>query len=80
MFGEMVVFFVIFVLFGLPIICITILIGMRLNRGGMKKRDRAQWEEETRLMQEMHESLAKMEARIESLETILLEDVGKDKR
>lgn len=70
----------IFTVIGLPIICVTILIAIRLHRGGNRTRDRVQWEEETRLMQEMHDDLARMETRIEALETILMEQFGKDKR
>ena len=34
--------------------------------------------EETRLMQELHKKMMRMEERIEALETILLEDDGKE--
>lgn len=61
------------------IVCVTILIATRRSRGGMNRRDRAHWEEETRIMQEMHDDLARMENRIEALETILMERFGKDK-
>lgn len=62
------------------IVCVTYLIATRHSRGGMKKKDRFQWEEETRVMQEMHDDLARMEERIEALETILMERFGKDRR
>jgi phage shock protein B len=61
-------------------ICVTYLIAVRLGRGGMNKKDRFQWGEETRLMQEMHDDLARMEERIEALETILMPPPGKDRR
>jgi len=70
--------FAILVTIGLPIICITILIAMRLRSGGLRERDRAQWEEETRIIQEIHENLSKMETRIEAVETILMERFGKE--
>ena len=72
--------FAIFVTIGLPVICITILIAMRLRRGGLREKDRAQWEDETRIMQEMHDDMSKMETRIEALETILMERFGKDNK
>jgi phage shock protein B len=78
-FESFIPIFAIAVTIGLPIICITILIGMRLRRSGARNKDRAQWEEETRLMQGMHDDLARMETRIEALETILMERFGKDK-
>jgi phage shock protein B len=68
----------IFLVIGLPVLCVTYLIAIRLRRGGLRERDRAQWEEETRIMQEMHDNLSKMETRIEALETILMERFGKD--
>lgn len=64
---------------GLPTICITILIAMRLRRGGIREKDRAQWNEETRIMQELNEDVTRMEARIEALETILMERYRKEK-
>jgi phage shock protein B len=72
--------FSIFVVIGLPILCVTFLIAMLFRRKGNKERDRTQWNEETRIMQEMHDNLSKMEARIEALETILMERFGKDNR
>ena len=72
--------FAILVTIGLPIICITILIAIRLRRGCPRGSDRAQWEEETRLIQQMHDGMSKMETRIEALETILMERFGKDNK
>ena len=79
-FGQILIpIFAITFTIGLPIICITVLIAMRLRRGGMRERDRAQWNEETRIMQELHDGVSKMEARIETLETILMERYRKEK-
>ncbi len=50
---------------GLTIICYTI---VKLVGAGSGK---AAGDEETRMMQEMHHSLLKMEQRVESLETLL---------
>lgn len=63
----------------LPIVCVTILIAMKHRRGGMREKDRAQWNEETRIMQELNEDVTRMEARIEALETILMERYRKEK-
>jgi phage shock protein B len=71
--------FAITAIFILPIVCITILIAMKHRRGGMREKDRAQWNEETRIMQELNEDVTRMEARIEALETILMERYRKDK-
>lgn len=64
---------------GLPIVCVTILIAMRMRQGGHREKDRAQWNEETRIMQELHDDVSKMESRIEALETILMDRFGKEK-
>jgi hypothetical protein len=64
----------------LAIISSTILSGMRLRHGSFGTKDKNNWNEETRLIQQMHQDLTKMETRIEALETILMEDFGKDKK
>lgn len=71
--------FAITMVIGLPIVCVTILIAMKHRRGGMRETDRAQWNEETRIMQELNEDVTRMEARIEALETILMERYRKEK-
>ena len=47
--------------------------------GGPEKRDRVQ-AEETRLIQELHQGLLRMEERVEALETILLDAEKKENR
>lgn len=64
----------------LAIISSTILAGMRLRHGGFKASDKKAWNEETRLIQQLHQDMTKMETRIEALETILMENFGKDKQ
>jgi phage shock protein B len=64
---------------GLPVLFVAFVFSLFFRRRG-RERDRTQWNEETRLMQEMHDNLSKMETRIEALETILMERFGKDNR
>jgi phage shock protein B len=64
----------------IAIISTTILAGMRLRHGKFKANDKKAWNEETRLIQQMHQDLARMETRIETLETILMENFGKDQQ
>lgn len=52
--------------------CMTYLI-IRAFRGGGSKRSAKTDADETRLIQEIHHGLVKMEGRIESLETLLLD-------
>lgn len=73
-----VVFTAIVVIFA--IISSTILASILLRRRGLKAGDRKTWDEETRLIQQMHQDLIRMGSRIEALETILMGDLGKDKQ
>ena len=50
---------------------------MITNKRGRSPRSEEELEE-TRLMQELHKKMMRMEERIEALETILLEDDGKE--
>ena len=75
-FGQVLIpIYALTLIFGLPMI----LIAMGLRRGGKREKDRAQWNEETRIMQELHDDVSRMEARIEALETILMERYRKEK-
>ena len=69
--------------FGLPIlalalVCGTILIAIRIIKGGATGGDRKQEAEEARMIQEIHQGLSRMEERVEALETILLDSSKKD--
>ena len=64
-------------LMGLAIIGGTLLMAIKLLRGGMSKRGRSQDADEARMIQEIYQGLSRMEARVENLETLLMED---DKR
>lgn len=46
--------------------------------GGISKKDRMANAEETRMIQDIYHSLSKMEERIETLETILIDRTKKD--
>jgi phage shock protein B len=62
------------VVVGLPVVCVTVIILAFLLVSMLKGRpaERAS-KEETQLMQEMHQSLLRMEKRIDALETIYFE-------
>ncbi len=57
----------------------TILMSIRLRHGGLSKRDRQQQVNEADMIQEIYSGLSKMEKRIDSLETILMDRSGKEK-
>ncbi len=65
----------ILLLFGLPILVVggTFVIVYKLITGGKSRPNEQTRAEETRLIQEVHQGLMKMEERIEALETILLD-------
>lgn len=48
--------------------------------GGGRKKTRGQESEETQMIQEIHHGLGKMEDRVESLETLLLETERKSRK
>jgi len=69
--------------FGLILLALAIMGGvavaiLRLFRGPQGKKAAQADEEEARMIQELHQGLKRMESRIESLETILLEREGKE--
>jgi phage shock protein B len=54
-------------------ICGTILLAMKFRHGGLSARSREAQGEEARMIQEIYQGLSRMEARVEALETILME-------
>ena len=69
---------IIMVIFGslvvlMATICGTILLAMKIKHGGLSARSREAQGEETRMIQEIYQGLSRMEARVEALETILME-------
>jgi len=61
----------------LVIICSTVLMGVKMLRGGVK--EQKVLAEEARMIQEIHKGLSKMEERVEALETLLLDKDRKDR-
>jgi len=70
-----IVFTSIVLIFG--ILAGTILTIIKMRHGGVSRKSRQRYDEETKMIQEIYHSLSKMEKRVESLETILME--GKEK-
>ena len=63
----------------LAIIGGTILIGIRIVKGGFSRKGRTYQADETRMIQELYQGLSKMEERVDALETILLDQERKGK-
>jgi phage shock protein B len=76
--------FVVAIVFGglvlaLAIIGSTILMGIRIVKGGVSRKGQAYQADETRMIQELYQGLSKMEERVNALETILLDQERKGK-
>lgn len=70
--------FIVAIVFGsivlaLAIVGSTILMAIKIFKGGGSGKQRSKDAEEARMIQEMYQNLSRMEARIEALETILLD-------
>ncbi len=63
----------------LAIIPVTILLIIRLFKGGISRTDRNKQAEEARMIQEIYQGLSRMEERVETLETILLDREKEDR-
>lgn len=62
----------------LAIIAGTILLAIRMIKGGVSPKDRQQLADEARMVQEIYQGMSELENRVESLETILLDSEKKD--
>ncbi len=67
------------ILLALAIVGGTILMAIRLKHGDVSREGKERSTEEARMIQEIYQGLARMEKRVESLETILM-DGGKEKK
>jgi phage shock protein B len=57
----------------------TILMAIKILRGGLSRKGQRVQSEEARMIQEIYQGLSRMEARVEALETIILERERKDR-
>ena len=64
----------------LAIIGGTILMGIKIAKGGISRKSQQSHSEDAKMIQEMYQGVTRMEERVEALETILLEKEGKDQR
>jgi hypothetical protein len=62
----------------LAVIGSTILMAIRIVKGGGGGTDRRQAADEAKMLQEIYQGLARMEERVEALETILIHTTKKD--
>ena len=67
------------IVIALGIICGTLISLIKLRHGGgISRHDRRQQTEEARMVQEIYNGLSKLEERVETLETILMDSHRKD--
>jgi phage shock protein B len=71
--NELIPVLIVFIVIGVPVICGTILALAKTVQGGGRKSGNKLDEEQTRILQELHRGMNRMEARVEALETIILE-------
>ena len=70
--------FIVLIVFGsiimmMAIIASASIMGLKITRSGGKQKDRKSDNEEARTVEEMYQGLSRMEERVESLETIILD-------
>ena len=66
-------------LLALAIIGSTILMGMKIIKGGVSRKGQKSQAEEARMIQEIYQGLSQMEQRVEALETIILDRTKEDR-
>jgi len=65
-------------LLALAIVGSTILIAIKIIKGGISRSGQKSQTEETRMIQEIYQGLSRMEERVDALETIVLDRTKKD--
>ena len=66
-------------LLALAILGSTVLMAIKIIKGGISPRSRKLEAEETKAIQEIHRGLSRMEERVEALESVLLDRERKDR-
>lgn len=66
------------VVLALAVIGSTILMAIKILRGGFSRKGQKREADETGMIQKIYRGLTRMEERVEALETIILDSKGKD--
>ena len=66
------------IVLAMAVIGSTILMAIKIIKGGLSRKKQKYQADEARMIQEIYQGLSRMEERVESLETILLESDKKD--
>ncbi len=67
------------IILALAIIGSTVLMAIKILKGGLSRKGQRLQAEEARMIQEMYQGLSRMEERVEALETIILDRERKDR-
>ena len=68
------------IVLALAIIGGTLLLAIKILKGGISRKDQQRQAEEARLIQEIYQGFSRMEGRVEALETILLDREGEGRK
>jgi len=71
---------IVFIVIGLPVICVTLIVLLRMRRTEERKRSRRDVSDELELLEELHAGLKQLRRRVENLETILGKSEEQDRR
>ncbi len=66
------------IVLALAVIGSTILMAIKIIKGGLSRKKQKHQADEAKMIQEIYQGLSRMEERVESLETILLDGDKKD--
>lgn len=66
------------IVLALAIIGSTVLMAVKIVRGGVSRKSQISAAEEARMIQEIYQGLSQMEERVETLETLILDSKGKE--
>ena len=67
------------IILALAIIGSTVLMAIKILKGGLSRKGQGLQAEEARMIQEIYQGLSRMQERVEALETIILERKRKDR-
>lgn len=67
------------IVLALAIIGSTVLMVVKILKGGMSRKGQRSAAEEAKMIQEIYQGLSRMEERVEALETLILDSKGKDR-
>jgi phage shock protein B len=67
------------IILALAIIGSTVLMAIKILKGGLSRKGQRLQAEEARMIQEMYQGLSRMQERVEALETIILDRERKDR-